>query len=350
MRAGKRVTERGIFGVFEMLIELLQERGWLLADGATGTTFFKMGLEAGDAPELWNTSDPDKVTALHKGFVDAGSDIILTNSFGGSSYRLKLHDAQDRVHELNEAAARIAREVADASGRQVVVAGSMGPTGEIFEPVGSLSHADGVAAFAEQAAGLKQGGADVLWIETISSEEELRAAVEGAATTGLPLVTTMSFDTAGRTMIGITPQGFGALAASPDTQPAAIGANCGVGAAELIATVLGITEARPDAIAVAKGNCGIPEFVDGHIHYSGTPELMADYARLARDAGARIIGGCCGTTAEHLVAMRAALEDHAPGSRPAIETVIERLGDVSNLARGEVAEASGRAGRRRRRG
>lgn len=333
-----------------MLLELLQERGWLLADGATGTTFFKMGLEAGDAPELWNVGDPDKVAALHQGFVDAGSDIILTNSFGGSSYRLKLHKAQDRVHELNAAGARIARAVADASGRQVVVAGSIGPTGEIFEPVGSLSHEDGVAAFAEQAMGLKEGGADILWIETISSEEELRAAVEGAATAGLPIVTTMSFDTAGRTMMGITPQKFGELAASLDTQPAAIGANCGVGAAELIATVLGITEARPDAIAVAKGNCGIPEFVDGHIHYSGTPELMADYARLARDAGARIIGGCCGTTAEHLVAMRAALEDHVPGERPAIEEVIARLGEVSNLARGEVAESSGRGGRRRRRG
>ena len=153
-----------------------------------------------------------------------------------------------------------------------------------------------------------------MWIETISSEEELRAAVEGAAPTGLPIVTTMSFDTAGRTMMGITPQGFGALTARLDRVPDAIGANCGVGAAELVATVLGITEARPDAIVVAKGNCGIPQFVDGHIHYSGTPELMADYARLVRDAGARIIGGCCGTGPEHLVAMRAALEAHIPGN------------------------------------
>lgn len=333
-----------------MLRELVEERGWLLADGATGTNFFKMGLEAGDAPELWNTSDPDKVRALHRGFVEAGSDIVLTNSFGGTRYRLKLHDAQDRVHELNLAAARLAREVADASGRKLVVAGSMGPTGEIFAPVGTLSHEDGVAAFAEQAAGLKEGGVDVLWIETISSEEEIRAAVEGAATTGLPIVTTMSFDTAGRTMMGITPQGFGALTADLDPGPVAIGANCGTGAAELIATVLGITEARPDAIVIAKGNCGIPEFVDGHIHYSGTPELMADYARLARDAGARIIGGCCGTTSEHLVAMRAALEAHEPGERPSVETVVSRLGEVSNLARGEKPAESSRQGRRRRRG
>ncbi len=332
-----------------MLRELLMERDWLLADGATGTNYFQMGLEAGDAPELWNTADPDKIRTLHGGFVEAGADIILTNSFGGNRYRLKLHNAQDRVHELNAAAAQLAREVVEASGRTVIVAGSMGPTGEIFEPVGSLSHADGVAAFAEQAAGLKQGGADVLWIETISSEEELRAAVEGASTVGLPIVSTMSFDTAGRTMMGITPQAFGELAANISPSPDAIGANCGVGAAELVATVLGITEARPDAIVVAKGNCGIPEFVDGHIHYSGTPELMADYARLARDAGARIIGGCCGTTSVHLASMRAALEAHTPGERPSVETIISRLGDVSKLAKGEQVAASPRQGRRRRR-
>lgn len=332
-----------------MFLELLNERDWLLADGATGTNYFQMGLEAGDAPELWNVSDPDKVRILHEGFVGAGADIILTNSFGGGRYRLKLHNAQDRVHELNVAAAKIAREVADMSERKVAVAGSLGPTGEIFEPVGALSHADGVAAFREQALALKEGGADVLWIETISSEEELRAAVEGAGAADLPIVCTMSFDTAGRTMMGITPQAFGGLAADLSPVPTAIGANCGVGAAELVATVLGITEARPDAIVVAKGNCGIPEFVDGHIHYSGTPHLMADYARLARDAGARIIGGCCGTTAIHLAAMHEALEAHVPGARPTIDEVTSRLGQVSDLARGEQPAVSARQGRRRRR-
>ena len=129
----------------------------------------------------------------------------------------------------------------------------------------------------------------------------------------LPIVTTMSFDTNGRTMMGITPKAFGALAGSLETQPVAIGANCGVGASELIATVLGITAARPDANVVAKGNCGVPQYVDGHIHYSGTPELMADYARIALDAGAKIIGGCCGTSPEHLAAMRHALEHHSQG-------------------------------------
>ena len=219
-----------------------------------------------------------------------------------------------------------------------------------MEPVGALSHGDAVKAFSEQAMALKEGGADVLWIETMSSEEELRAAVEGASKAGLPIVTTMSFDTNGRTMMGITPKAFGAITAALPVQPAAIGANCGVGASELIATVLGITEARPDAAVVAKGNCGIPQYVDGHIHYTGTPELMADYARIALDAGAKIIGGCCGTSPEHLAAMRKSLETYGGGARPSIALIEEKLGPVSELAKGVDAAAAGAARRERRRG
>jgi methionine synthase I (cobalamin-dependent) len=330
--------------------EALNSRPWLLADGATGTNYFQMGLVSGDAPEMWNDEHPDRVRDLHRRFIEAGADIVLTNTFGGNRYRLKLHNAEDRVREINIAAARNARAEADAAGRPVYVGGSIGPTGEIFEPVGTLSHEAGVEAFAEQARALNEGGVDVLWIETMSSEEELRAAVEGAATAGLPIVTTMSFDTNGRTMMGITPKAFGALAASLATQPVAIGANCGVGASELVATVLGITEARPDANVVAKGNCGIPQYVDGHIHYSGTPELMADYARIALDSGAKIIGGCCGTSPEHLAAMRHALEHHSKGARPSIELVEARLGAVSELAKGHDAAAAGAARRERRRG
>jgi hypothetical protein len=170
---------------------------------------------------------------------------------------------------------------------------------------------------------LKEGGVDVLWIETMSSEEELRAAVEGAAKAGLPLVTTMSFDTNGRTMMGITPKAFGALTASLGTQPVAIGANCGVGASELVATVLGISEARPDAAIVAKGNCGIPQYKEGHIHYTGTPELMADYARIALDSGAKIIGGCA-APARASASMRSS-KDHK-GVRPTLELIERNLG------------------------
>jgi len=330
--------------------EALAMRPWLLADGATGTNYFQMGLESGDAPELWNVEHPERVRDLHRRFIAAGADIVLTNTFGGNRHRLKLHNAQDRVREINLAAVRNARAEAEAVDRPVYVGGSMGPTGEILEPVGSLSHEEAVSSFEEQAMALKEGGVDVLWIETMSSEEELRAAVEGASKAGLPIVTTMSFDTNGRTMMGITPKAFGAIAASLPTQPVAIGANCGVGASELVATVLGITAARPDANVVAKGNCGIPQYVDGHIHYTGTPDLMADYARIALDAGAKIIGGCCGTSPEHLAAMRKSLEGYNRHERPSVELIEERLGPVSELTKGIDTAAAGAARRERRRG
>jgi methionine synthase I (cobalamin-dependent) len=331
--------------------EALSSRPWMLADGATGTNYFMMGLQSGDAPEMWNFEHTDRVRSLHKQFIEAGADIILTNTFGGNRHRLKLHDGQDKVHAVNVAAAKLARAEADAyTARQIFVAGSIGPTGEIFMPVGAFPYEEGVTAFAEQAAALKDGGVDVLWIETMSSEDELKAAVEGASQAGLPIVTTMSFDTNGRTMMGMTPAAFGAIAAALPTQPCAIGANCGVGASELIATVMGITAARPDIAVVAKGNCGIPQYHDGHIHYTGTPELMADYARIAVDAGARIIGGCCGTSPEHLASMRKALENHTKGPRPTIELVEEKLGPVSELAKGIDTAAAGAARRERRRG
>ena len=334
-------------------LDLLNSRPWLLADGATGTNLFAAGLQSGDAPELWNVDHPDRIRTLHRKFIEAGSDIVLTNSFGGSAYRLKLHNAQDRVHELNRKAAELARIEADAADRPVIVAGSIGPTGEIMEPVGSLSHADAVMAFAEQARALEEGGADVLWIETISSEEEFKAALEGARSTKLPVVATMSFDTNGRTMMGLTPANYARLAPAQAGAPDAIGANCGTGAAELVAAVLGMTEADPDAVVVAKGNCGIPSWMDGHIHYDGTPELMADYARLALDSGAKIIGGCCGTTYEHVRAMRDSLDSYTRGSRPSVDEVEARLGKVSALAHGtdtaaEGAARRGREGRGRR--
>ncbi|MEM1300022.1 MAG: betaine--homocysteine S-methyltransferase [Pseudomonadota bacterium] len=337
------------------LTELLQTRDWLLLDGATGTNLFAMGLMSGDAPELWNVDAPDKIRALHDGFINAGSDVILTNSFGGSRYRLKLHDAQDRVHELNKLAGEIARECVDKSGRKVVVAGSVGPTGEILQPVGSLSHEDAVDAFREQIRGLQAGGVDVIWAETISSEEEFRAVAEAAAAEDAPFCGTLSFDTAGRTMMGVTSSGFAGMAASVPNAPLALGANCGTGAPDLLRTVLGITEADPNAIVVAKANAGIPKYVDGKIVYDGTPELMARYACLARDAGARLIGGCCGTLPEHLVAMKAALEAHSPGARPSLDHISEVIGPFSSADDGTGDTCCGgdrprgRGGRRGRR-
>lgn len=328
--------------------QLLATRPWLLADGATGSNLFDMGLMSGDAPELWNTEHPDRIVRLHQGFVDAGADIILTNSFGGTTYRLKLHNAQSRVAELNQAAARIARSVADASGRMIAVAGSMGPTGEIMEPVGPLTFDMAKAAFAEQAKNLAEGGADVLWIETMSSREEVEAAVAGAATTGLPIVCTLSFDTNGRTMMGISPSDFSVIEKSMTPRLAACGSNCGVGASEMVACIHNLAVAMgPDVVLVAKGNCGIPQYVDGSIVYNGTPELMSVYARMALDAGARIIGGCCGTSATHLRAMRDALEAHSKGPVPELDDIVTALGEVSTGARaqwnGELSRLGGAA-------
>jgi 5-methyltetrahydrofolate--homocysteine methyltransferase len=317
----------------DLLRKMLAERPWLLADGATGTNFFAAGLPTGHAPELWNLDEPEKVRAQYRAFIEAGADIILTNSFGGTRNRLKLHQAEGRVAELNAAAARLAREVAGEAGREVVVAGSMGPTGEMYMPLGELTMTEGTAAYAEQAKALAEGGVDLLWIETIYSFEELTAAVTGARATGLPVVCTMSFDTAGRTMMGITPAQFVEAAHNLSPRPMALGGNCGIGPSELLAVLVNLRQAaNSDDVLVAKSNCGVPEFVDGEIAYQGTPELMADYARMSLDAGARIVGGCCGTTPAHIRVMRAALEAHTPGPPPDLETIINRLGQVSKGA------------------
>lgn len=331
----------------DKLSQLLSSRDWLMADGATGTNLFNMGLTAGEPPELWNTDKPENIRSLYRGSVQAGSDIFLTNTFGGNAARLKLHNAQGRVRELNRVGAALGREIADASGRTVIVAGSVGPTGEIFEPMGTMTHATAVEIFHEQAEGLKEGGADVLWIETISAPEEYKAAAEAARLAGMPWCGTMSFDTAGRTMMGVTSAGLSDLVDSLPYPPLAFGANCGVGASDLMRTVMGFIAHGAHRPVIAKGNAGIPKYHDGHIHYDGTPELMAEYAVLARDAGVKIIGGCCGTMAEHLVAMRDALENRPRGPKPTLEDVTAKLGAFSSASDG-TGDTSGEPKRERR--
>lgn len=316
------------------LSKLLETRDWLLADGATGTNLFNMGLGAGDPPELWNVDHPDRIKKLYSFAVDAGSDIFLTNSFGGNASRLKLHNEQHRVRELNRVAAELGREVADASGRTVIVAGSVGPTGEIFEPMGPLTHALAVEMFHEQAVGLKEGGADVAWVETISAAEEFAAAAEAFALADLPWCGTMSFDTAGRTMMGITSADMVKLVEGLDNAPLAFGANCGTGASDILRTVLGFGAQGSEIPIISKGNAGIPKFHDGHIHYDGTPELMADYACLARDAGATIIGGCCGTMPEHLDKMYEALTTRPRANRPTLDQITQSMGAFSSASDG----------------
>lgn len=329
--------------------QLLAARDWILADGATGTNLFNMGLSSGDAPEMWNVEHPDRIAKLYQGAVDAGSDLFLTNTFGGNASRLKLHDAQGRVMELNKAAAEIGREVADKSGRTVIVAGSVGPTGDIMAPMGSLTHEIAVEMFHEQAEGLKAGGADVLWVETISAFEEYAAAAEAFKLADMPWCGTMSFDTAGRTMMGVTSRDMVKSVGKLDYKPLGFGANCGTGASDLLRTILGMADAEPDLPLISKGNAGIPKYHDGHIHYDGTPELMADYAELARNCGAKIIGGCCGTTPEHLRAMREALEIRPKGDRPSLDDITAALGTFSSESDGTDGNGPVRAARRGKR-
>jgi 5-methyltetrahydrofolate--homocysteine methyltransferase len=227
----------------------------------------------------------------------------------------------------------------------VIVAGSVGPTGELFEPLGALTESEAIDTFAEQIQGLKDGGADVAWIETMSAPEEVRAAALAAIKVGMPYVATMSFDTAGRTMMGIMPSALEQIFEGLDPQPLAIGANCGVGASDMLVSV---SEMKGFATPiVAKGNCGIPRFEGVSIKYSGTPELMHTYAGMAVDAGVRIVGGCCGTSPEHLAAMRNALDTHVSGAAPTTEEIIGKIGPLTNSVP-TIADTSTRDARRRR--
>lgn len=328
-QTGAMHVPAGNLAMTDALSRLLAERDWVMADGATGTALFNMGLDAGSPAELWNATRPEAILTLHADALAAGSDLFLTNSFGANAGRLRLHGLSDRVAELNRLAAELGREAADRAGRRVVVAGSMGPIGDFMAPMGSLTHAAAVEIFHEQAEALREGGADILWVETLASLEELRAAAEAAQRADMPWCGALSFDTAGRTMMGTTPAQLAAAVERLPNPPVAYGANCGVGASDLLRTVAALVASGNERPLIAKGNAGVARLEGGHLHYDGTPELMADYACLARDLGVRVIGGCCGTMAAHLRAMREALETRPAGPRPTLDQIAARLGAFS---------------------
>lgn len=323
------------------LSDLLDSKGVLVADGGMGTSLFAAGLRPGETPEVWNVERPEAVIDVHKGFIEAGSDIILTNTFGGTRTRLDLDGKGDRVAELNAAGVDVARTAAGSAG--IVVAGSVGPTGALFEPLGPMTHEEAVAVFTEQMDALAAAGADLLWIETLSSVEELAAAVEAAESTGVPFVTTMSFDTNGHTMMGVAPAELAGWWSSHGGTPVAIGANCGVGPADTVLAAHQINDAGAEVAVVAKGNCGIPEIVDGRLWYPASSDDMTAYAELALDAGARIIGACCGSTPEHIAQIRSVVDAYEPSGSFDADQVEARLGEVDRPADRE------QRGRRRRR-
>jgi len=311
-----------------LLEALLRDRSVLIADGATATNLIAQGLRVDEAPDPWNLAAPEPVADLHARFIAAGADIVLTNTFGANRCRLASVGAAEEVAAINEAGVRLARAAAARAGRAVVVAGSMGPTGERLDPAGALSGAACEAAFREQADALAAAGADVLWLETFSAFDELAIAVSAARRTGLGVMATLSFGSDGNTLAGHSPEAAAdAFARMPVV---AYGANCGAGPAALVDSLRRLFAAgRPDALGVAKANCGIPDARDGRLHYPADAAMMAAYARLARDCGARIIGGCCGATPGHIAAIRRALEGHAPGATPTRAGIEAALGPIA---------------------
>jgi 5-methyltetrahydrofolate--homocysteine methyltransferase len=287
------------------LKDRLAQGGTIIADGAMGTTLQKAGLPAGVAPERWNLENPDAIRALHQGYVQAGSDLILTNTFGGSRARLRIEGLGDQVHEVNLAAAHLAREIA---GDSALVLGDIGPTGQLLEPLGTLTYDDAVAAFAEQAAALVEGGVDGILIETMSDLNEARAAVEGTRqVTDLPILVTMSFDTHGHTMMGTKPADAAKALWSLGVD--VVGANCGRTLSENLEAIRQMREALPGATLMAKPNAGLPRMDGDQSVYDVTPDIMADYARRFADFDVKIFGGCCGSTPDHIKEVSIVLQE-----------------------------------------
>jgi len=279
----------------------------LVADGAMGTMLQTAGLPAGASPEAWLLENPDPVRGVHSAYVEAGSNVILTCTFGGTRKRLTRPGLADRVAEVNRRAVQIARE---AAGSEVYVAGDIGPLGEFFAPMGKLTYEEAVGVFAEQAAALAEAGVDALYIETMSDLNEARAAVEGtqqalSGRVNVPIFVTLSFDRGGRTNMGVSPERAAEtlLAMGVD----AIGANCGATLEMTEGAIANMHEVAPESILIAKPNAGKPRMVGREEVYDASPEDMAEYARRFVALGARLVGGCCGSTPEHIRAIAQAV-------------------------------------------
>jgi 5-methyltetrahydrofolate--homocysteine methyltransferase len=283
----------------------------LVADGATGTSYQQMGLPIGVAPEEWVEDHPERVAGLHRACIEAGADIILTDTFGGTPIRLRETRFAGRAGELNRRAAELASQA--AAGTHVLVAGSMGPTGMLMEPLGELTASAAADAYAEQAAGLIEGGVDLLLLETFFALEEAVAAIDGVRrVTSLPLVVSFSFDQGVRTMMGLRPSAM--LKAIGPLGVAAIGANCGRSLDDMVKVVDELASVNAGIPLWIKPNAGLPR-MDGDVAlYDTSPETMAEFAERFMEAGAQIVGGCCGSSPAHVAAIAATAAYHRVGA------------------------------------
>lgn len=288
------------------LLDALND-GPLLGDGAMGTMLQDLGNSEGGAPELWNVERADVVEAVLEGYAAAGSRLLTTNTFGGTRARLQMHDLEARVGELNQAAAELARRVADRYDG-VFVLGDIGPSGELMEPMGELTPESAADMFGEQIRGLVAGGVDGILIETMSDLAEVEAAVTAARAEapGLPVLVTLSFDTNLRTMMGVSPTM--AVQSIAEMGADVIGANCGRGLDDMRIIAAQLAESGAGSVRLmVQSNAGLPRLQGDTFIFDGTPDEMATYAADMRDLGFSVIGACCGSTPEHIAAMRAAL-------------------------------------------
>lgn len=300
-------------------LERLRSGDILIADGATGTNHQQNGLPPGAPSDEWVIDEPEKVQALHRAFVKAGSDIFLTCTFNGTRLRLRESKYANRSGEINEHAAQLAREVAEEH-PGVFVAGSMGPIGKLLEPLGELSHDECAANFAEQAAALTKGGVDFLLLETQFALEEALAAIEGIKSVSqLPLIVSFSFDQGTRTMMGLRPSQV-AQAIAP-LGVVAIGANCGKAPAAMEEIIHEYAAQNLNLPIWAKPNAGLPHLIGDREVYDATPEIMAEFAVKYVQAGAQIVGGCCGNTPAHIAAISQAVRASSKAQKEKLVTV-----------------------------
>ena len=277
----------------------------LIADGATATNYQQMGMAIGVAPEEWIVDQPEKVLGLHRAFIEAGSDIILTDTFGATSPRLRESRYAGRTADLNHRAVALALEAASTS-PGVLVAGSMGPTGMLMEPLGELTPAAAADAYAEQAGALSEGGADLLLLETFFALDEALAAIEGVRrSSALPLVVSFSFDRGTKTMMGLSP--ISVIESIAPLEVAAIGANCGRSLGDMERVVLEFVTLNAGIPLWIKPNAGLPSMIGDVARYDTGPAEMAAFARRYVDAGAQVVGGCCGSSPEHIRAIATAV-------------------------------------------